>query len=212
VDRIVIKAGMEQRLADSFETALNLADGIAIAEWADRPRARNRAGMLFSEKFACPVSGFTISEIEPRLFSFNNPFGACPACDGLGEQLKIRRRIWSCPTTDKTSARARSRPGPSRPLAAHTQTLQALAKHYGFSIDKAWNKLPEVREGDPLRHRRGEVDFVYDDGARYEGHQAFEGVSATWSAAGARPTAPGCARNSAATSPSALPHLHGLSA
>ena len=88
VDRIVVKGGQEQRLADSLETALRLADGIAVAEWADiEPGAKEPQRLLFSQKFACPVSGFTISEIEPRLFSFNNPFGACPACDGLGVKL-----------------------------------------------------------------------------------------------------------------------------
>jgi excinuclease ABC subunit A len=92
VDRIVVKPGLEQRLADSLETALRLADGIAVAEWADAPKDENSGGqeprrLLFSEKFACPVSGFTISEIEPRLFSFNSPHGACPTCDGLGAKL-----------------------------------------------------------------------------------------------------------------------------
>ena len=78
---------MESRLADSLETALRLADGLAVAEFADRQDEKGKAErMIFSEKFACPVSGFTISEIEPRLFSFNNPFGACPTCDGLGQR------------------------------------------------------------------------------------------------------------------------------
>ena len=75
---------MSARLADSFETALQLADGVAIAEFADR---HDQERIIFSAKFACPVSGFTIEEIEPRLFSFNNPYGACPACDGLGTEL-----------------------------------------------------------------------------------------------------------------------------
>ena len=91
VDRLVVRPDMASRLAESFETALDLADGIAIVEFADPPadgRAR-RERILFSSKFACPVSGFTISEIEPRLFSFNNPFGACPACGGLGSHLKV---------------------------------------------------------------------------------------------------------------------------
>src|SRR5947209_1449865 len=103
VDRIVVRADLGNRLADSFETALKLADGIAIAEFADKPLPREATAeasanksknetherLLFSERFACPVSGFTIEEIEPRLFSFNNPYGACPACDGLGTELKF---------------------------------------------------------------------------------------------------------------------------
>ena len=90
VDRIVVRAGMEQRLAESFETALGLAQGIAIAEYADlAPGETEPKRINFSANFACPVSGFSIPEIEPRLFSFNNPIGACPSCDGLGEQLKI---------------------------------------------------------------------------------------------------------------------------
>ena len=103
VDRVVVRADIAARLADSLETALKIADGIAVAELADKPlpadqvtggsanKSKNETHerMLFSEKFACPVSGFTISEIEPRLFSFNNPFGACPECDGLGTKQAI---------------------------------------------------------------------------------------------------------------------------
>ena len=94
VDRIVVRAGIETRLADSFRTALDLADGIAILETAPKEGAAER--MTFSENFACPVSGFTIPEIEPRLFSFNAPFGACPGCDGLGKELFLMRALW-CP-------------------------------------------------------------------------------------------------------------------
>ena len=103
VDRLVVRGDLGTRLADSIETALRLADGICVAEFADRPLDASQTGdesvnksanetherMMFSEKFACPVSGFTIPEIEPRLFSFNNPFGACPTCDGLGSQRAI---------------------------------------------------------------------------------------------------------------------------
>ncbi|MDG2097838.1 MAG: excinuclease ABC subunit A, partial [Paracoccaceae bacterium] len=93
VDRIVIKTGIENRLADSFRTALDLAEGIAIFEKADVEDKDNDARVTFSEKFACPVSGFTIPEIEPRLFSFNAPFGACPNCDGLGVELFFDDRL-----------------------------------------------------------------------------------------------------------------------
>ncbi len=87
VDRLVTRPGIEKRLADSFETALGLADGIAVAEMAGAKKSKDPERLIFSERFACPVSGFTIDEIEPRLFSFNNPYGACPECDGLGTQL-----------------------------------------------------------------------------------------------------------------------------
>ena len=96
VDRLVVRPDMASRLAESFETALELADGLAIVEFADAPQGEASSGgeprrILFSSKFACPVSGFTIAEIEPRLFSFNNPFGACPACGGLGSELTVDR-------------------------------------------------------------------------------------------------------------------------
>src|SRR3974390_1842730 len=105
VERLVTKAGLESRYADSLETALKLADGIAIAEWADQPPGTDESEpprrLIFSEKFACPVSGFTISEIEPRLFSFNNPYGACPVCDGLGAKLAFDADL-VIPDKDKT--------------------------------------------------------------------------------------------------------------
>ena len=93
VDRIVVKTGIESRLADSFRTALDLAEGIAIFEKADIADTDNESRITFSEKFSCPVSGFTIPEIEPRLFSFNAPFGACPNCDGLGVELFFDERL-----------------------------------------------------------------------------------------------------------------------
>src|SRR5580692_11716179 len=90
VDRLVVRPDMGARLAESFETALELADGLAVAEFADKAEDESEAArILFSSKFACPVSGFTIAEIEPRLFSFNNPFGACPTCGGLGSELRV---------------------------------------------------------------------------------------------------------------------------
>src|SRR5580658_1341578 len=102
VDRIVTRPDMEQRLADSIEAALRLADGIAVAEWASLESGETEPKrLLFSEKFACPVSGFTISEIEPRLFSFNNPFGACPTCDGLGVKMAFDADLVT-PDKDKT--------------------------------------------------------------------------------------------------------------
>jgi excinuclease ABC subunit A len=178
VDRIVTKPDLEQRLADSLETALRLADGIAVAEWADiAPGETEPRRLLFSEKFACPVSGFTISEIEPRLFSFNNPFGACPACDGLGHKLAFDAdRV--IPDKDKSLHGGAVGPWSKGPSPLYTQTLQALSRHYGFSMDTPWWKLPEDAQAVILHGSGGEkIQFVYDDNARkYEVNKTFEGV------------------------------------
>jgi excinuclease ABC subunit A len=177
VDRIVTKAGMEPRYADSIQTALNLADGIATAEWASAPEGEEPRRIVFSEKFACPVSGFTISEIEPRLFSFNNPFGACPTCDGLGLKLTFDADL-VIPDRDKTLHKGAVAPWSRGPSPLYTQTLQALALHYGFSMDKPWRELPE-KAHQVILHGTGteKIKFVYDDNARkYEVSKPFEGV------------------------------------
>ncbi|MBV9508786.1 MAG: excinuclease ABC subunit UvrA, partial [Caulobacteraceae bacterium] len=178
VDRIVTRPEMEQRLADSLETALRLADGIAVAEWADVAEGETEPRrLLFSEKFACPVSGFTISEIEPRLFSFNNPFGACPTCDGLGAKLAFDADL-VVPDKDKTLHQGAVAPWARGPSPLYTQTLQALSRHYGFSMDEAWWKLPEAARKVILHGSAGQkIQFVYDDNARkYEVNKTFEGV------------------------------------
>ena len=178
VDRIVTKPDMEQRLADSLETALRLADGIAVAEWADLAEGESEPRrMLFSEKFACPVSGFTIAEIEPRLFSFNNPAGACPVCDGLGMKLAFDADL-VVPDKDKILHKGAVAPWARSPSPFYTQTLQALARHYGFSMDKPWRTLPEQAQA-VILHGTGEekIRFEYDDGARRYGvTKPFEGV------------------------------------
>src|SRR6202789_1756748 len=178
VDRIVTRPEMEQRLADSLETALRLADGIAVAEWADvAPGEKEPRRLLFSEKFACPVSGFTISEIEPRLFSFNNPFGACPVCDGLGHKLAFDADM-IVPDKDKTLHKGAIAPWAKGPSPLYTQTLQALSRHYGFSMDVPFWKLPDQAKQVILHGSGGEkVRFIYDDNARkYEVNKTFEGV------------------------------------
>ncbi|WP_291204121.1 excinuclease ABC subunit UvrA [Hyphomonas sp.] len=178
VDRIVVRAGMEQRLAESFETALGLAQGIAIAEYADlAPGETEPKRINFSANFACPVSGFSIPEIEPRLFSFNNPFGACPSCDGLGEQLKIDPAL-VVPDKDLGLLDGAIAPWAKSTSPYQTQTLQALAAHYRFDLTKPWNKLPEKIQ-DIILHGTGdeEVQFLYDDGMRsYKTKKTFEGV------------------------------------
>src|ERR1700740_2359976 len=144
VDRLVVKPGLESRYADSLETALRLADGIAVAEWADKdPTEAEARRLIFSEKFACPVSGFTISEIEPRLFSFNNPYGACPVCDGLGAKLAFDADL-VVPDKDKTLHKGAVAPWARGPSPLYTQTLQALARHYEFSMDTPFYKLPDA--------------------------------------------------------------------
>ncbi|MFM8375218.1 MAG: excinuclease ABC subunit A, partial [Phenylobacterium sp.] len=126
VDRLVTRSGLESRYADSLETALRLAEGIAVAEWANAPEGETEPRrLIFSEKFACPVSGFTISEIEPRLFSFNNPFGACPTCDGLGARLAFDAdRV--VPDRSRTLHGGAIAPWSKGPSPLYTQTLQAL--------------------------------------------------------------------------------------
>ncbi len=173
VDRVVVREGLETRLADSMETALRLADGIAVAEQADGDQNR----VLFSEKFACPVSGFTIPEIEPRLFSFNAPYGACPACDGLGRELKFDPDL-VVPDTNKTLASGVIAPWSKTPSSLYMQTLKALADHYGFKTDTPWSELPEGARNIVLQGTQGQaIKFVYeDDGRHYETTKPFEGV------------------------------------
>ena len=178
VDRLVTRGDQESRYADSLETALRLADGIATAEWADVAEGETEPRrIIFSERFACPVSGFTISEIEPRLFSFNNPFGACPACDGLGAKLAFDADL-VIPDKDKPLHKGAVAPWSKGPSPLYTQTLQALARHYDFSMDEPWWKLPEAAKDVVLHGSKGQkIHFVYDDNARkYEVNKTFEGV------------------------------------
>ncbi|THD77725.1 MAG: excinuclease ABC subunit UvrA [Phenylobacterium sp.] len=178
VDRLVTKPGLEGRYADSLETALRLADGIAVAEWAEKdPTEDAPRRLIFSEKFACPVSGFTISEIEPRLFSFNNPYGACPVCDGLGMKLAFDADL-IVPDKDKTLHKGAVAPWSRGPSPLYTQTLQALARHYGFSMDVPWWKLPDqARQVIVQGSGEEKIRFIYDDNARrYEVNKTFEGV------------------------------------
>ncbi len=188
VDRIVVRPDIGQRLAESFETALKLAEGLAIAEPADgaattsgakanKAKNENDSRLLFSEKFACPVSGFTIPEIEPRLFSFNNPFGACPACGGLGVEQKIDADL-IIPDKDATLRKGAIAPWAKSTSPYYTQTLEALAKYYKFTLDTKWKDLPKKAQ-DAMLYGSGEeaIRFVYDDGLRsYETRKPFEGV------------------------------------
>ncbi|MBY5989028.1 excinuclease ABC subunit UvrA [Roseovarius atlanticus] len=175
VDRIVVKDGIGTRLADSFRTALDLADGIAIFETAPKEGEPERT--TFSENFACPVSGFTIPEIEPRLFSFNAPFGACPDCDGLGMELFFDEQLVVPDAALKLydGALAPWRKGKS---PYFLQTIEAIARHYEFDANTPWRDLPaHVKQ--VFLHGSGdeEIQFRYDEGGRvYQVSRVFEGV------------------------------------
>ena len=197
VDRIVVRPDIGQRLAESFETALKLAEGLAVIEYADAPAAtqektqekktekktakiHDKSGperILFSEKFACPVSGFTIPEIEPRLFSFNNPYGACPACGGLGIEQHIDADL-VVPDKELTLRKGAIAPWAKSSSPYYVQTLQALAKFYKFTLDTKWKDLPKKTK-DALLFGSGtdEIRFSYEDGVRsYDTKKPFEGV------------------------------------
>jgi excinuclease ABC subunit A len=198
VDRIVVREGIESRLADSFETALKLAEGLAYLDPADplrdgegdQPKAGGGASgmkldyappgrILFSEKFACPVSGFTIAEIEPRLFSFNAPQGACPACDGLGEKLVFDEDLVvpnHALSLKKGAVVPWAKSNPPSPY--YMQVLASLARAYDFDLDTAWANLPEEAQRVILHGTGGRaVTLRFIDGKRsYEVKKPFEGV------------------------------------
>jgi excinuclease ABC subunit A len=175
VDRIVVRPDLAARLADSFETALQLSDGIAAIQFAESAGER----IIFSAKFACPVSGFTIEEIEPRLFSFNNPYGACPACDGLGTELFFEPDLV---VPDESLSLARGAIAPWARTSAtspyYQQTLEALGRAYRQPMTKPWKSLPKAFR-DVVLYGSGddEITFTYDDGVRhYSTTKPFEGV------------------------------------
>jgi excinuclease ABC subunit A len=191
IDRIVVRKDIGARLADSLETALELADGLAIAEYADKalPASASKGAnksknetherVIFSQRFACPVSGFTIDEIEPRLFSFNNPFGACPKCDGLGTELQFEPALVvpdPALSLKKGAIVPWARTGATSPY--YNQTLEALAKHFKISMNTPWAELPEEAQKGILFGTGSEaVTFTYDDGMRtYKNSKPFEGV------------------------------------
>ena len=196
VDRIVVRPDIAQRLAESFETALKLAEGLAVVEYADAPattptdaaapekkktaKIHDKSGperILFSEKFACPVSGFTIPEIEPRLFSFNNPYGACPECGGLGVEQHIDAEL-VIPDKELTLRKGAIAPWAKSTSPYYTQTLQALGKFYKFTLDTKWKDLPKKTQT-AILYGSGDdaIKFSYEDGVRsYDTKKSFEGV------------------------------------
>ncbi|MBO6558964.1 MAG: excinuclease ABC subunit UvrA [Nisaea sp.] len=172
VDRLVVREGIATRLADSVETALDLSDGLLIAE-----DATSGERVTFSAKFACPVSGFTIDEIEPRLFSFNNPFGACPSCDGLGSSMYFDPDL-IVPDGSKSLRKGAIAPWANSSSKYYMQSLESLAKHLGISLDTAFEDLPEAAQKALLYGTGSErVVMTFDDGLRsYQTNKPFEGI------------------------------------
>ena len=195
VDRIVVRPDLSARLADSFETALDLSGGLAVIEFADKvaagvaglaPSSETAANVsrhyapahiVFSSKFACPVSGFTISEIEPRLFSFNNPFGACPTCGGIGHEQKIDPDL-IVPNPKLTLRKGAIAPWAKSTSPYYMQTLEALGKHYKFRLETPFEALPKKIQNVILYGSGAEeIRFSYEDGFRaYDVKKPFEGV------------------------------------
>ncbi|HYA80649.1 MAG TPA: excinuclease ABC subunit UvrA, partial [Methylocystis sp.] len=202
VDRIVVRPDMASRLADSFENALELSGGLAVIEFADGGQSAvgsRQSGELlpiadpptaaanvsthyapghivFSSKFACPVSGFTIPEIEPRLFSFNNPFGACPKCGGIGHEQKVDPDL-VVPNPSLSLKRGAIAPWAKSSSPYYLQTLESLGRHYKFRLETPFKDLPDKAQRVILYGSEEEIRFSYDDSFRaYDVKKPFEGV------------------------------------
>ena len=172
VDRIVIKDEAKTRIAASVENALNLSDGLLVVEESDNTNRRH----TFSAKFACPESGFTIEEIEPRIFSFNNPFGACVVCDGLGTIHDFSEDS-IVPDHNLTLATGVISPWVKTQNKSYYQTLQAIAKHYDIAMSKPWKDLPTAFKSVVLYGTKDVISFDYDDGNRaFTTNKPFEGI------------------------------------
>jgi excinuclease ABC subunit A len=180
VDRIVLNSKLGNRLAESIETAVNLANGLVFVEYEDETlpqKFRKIEKLTYSTKFACPESGFTIEEIEPRLFSFNSPYGACEECEGIGMKLNVDPNL-VVPDERKSLADGAIEPWSKSTTLYYAQTLASLAKHYGFSLDEKWKKLPKkIKDIVLYGSDEDEIKFNYDDGyEKYSYKKTFEGV------------------------------------
>ncbi len=180
VDRIVLNSKLGNRLAESIETAVNLANGLVFVEYEDETlpqKHRKVEKLIYSTKFACPESGFTIEEIEPRLFSFNSPYGACEECEGIGMKLNVDPNL-VVPDERKSLADGAIEPWSKSTTLYYAQTLSSLAKHYGFSLDEKWKKLPKkIKDIVLYGSDEDEIKFNYDDGyEKYSYKKTFEGV------------------------------------
>ena len=180
VDRIVINSDLGNRLAESVETSVNLANGLINVEYENETLPKNFRKvekLIFSTKFACPESGFTIEEIEPRLFSFNSPYGACEECEGIGVKLNVDPNL-VVPNEKKTIADGAIEPWSKSSTLYYAQTLASLAKHYKFSLNERWSKLPKkIKDIILFGSDEDEIKFSYDDGyEKYSHKKTFEGV------------------------------------
>ena len=180
VDRIVLNSKLGNRLADSIETALKLSDGLLVVEYENETipkKFRKKESILFSSKFSCPESGFTIEEIEPRLFSFNSPFGACEECEGIGHNLNVDPNL-VISDKNKSIADGAIEPWSKSTSMYYAQTLSSLAKHYKFDLETKWKKLPKKLQDIILfGSDEDEIKFSYDDGyEKYDTKKTFEGV------------------------------------
>ena len=180
VDKLLNKKNEQKRLAESLESALSLSDGLVYVEHVNEniPTQHQKIEKLvFSSKFACPESGFTIEEIEPRLFSFNSPYGACPECEGLGVDLYIDPKL-VIPDDRKSLIDGAIKPWATSSSLYYAQTLASLAKHYNFSLNDDWKKLPKkIQDIILYGSDNEEIKFSYDDGyEKYSNKKSFEGV------------------------------------
>ncbi len=180
VDRIVLNSKLGNRLADSIETALKLSDGLLIAEYENETipkKFRKKESITFSSKFSCPESGFTIEEIEPRLFSFNSPFGACEECEGIGHNLNVDPNL-VISDKNKSIADGCIEPWAKSTSMYYAQTLSSIAKHYKFDLDTKWKKLSKkIQDIILYGSDEDEIKFHYDDGyEKYDTKKTFEGV------------------------------------
>ena len=179
-DRIVLNPSIGNRLAESIETSVNLANGLIFVEYEDETlpkKFRKIEKLIFSTKFACPESGFTIEEIEPRLFSFNSPFGACEECEGIGIKLNVDPNL-VIPNEKKSIIDGAIEPWAKTTTLYYAQTLASLAKHYSFSLEEKWSKLSKkIKDIILYGSDDEEIKFSYDDGyEKYSHKKTFEGV------------------------------------
>ncbi len=180
VDRIILNSSLGNRLAESIEVALNLSNGLLFVEYENETlpiKYRKIEKLIFSSKFACPESGFTIEEIEPRLFSFNSPYGACEECEGIGIKLNVDPNL-VIPNEKKSIADGAIEPWSKSSTLYYAQTLGALAKHYNFSLNDKWQKIPKkIKDIILYGSDDEEIKFTYDDGyEKYSHKKTFEGV------------------------------------
>mgnify|MGYP006088037563 CR=1 FL=1 len=180
IDRIVLNESLGNRLAEAIETSTNIANGLLFVEYENETlpkKFRKIEKIIFSTKFACPESGFTIEEIEPRLFSFNSPYGACEECEGIGVKLNVDPHL-VVPDIKKSIADGAIKPWSKSTTLYYAQTLASISRHYKFSLNDKWNKLTQkIKDIILFGSDEEEIKFSYDDGyEKYSHKKAFEGV------------------------------------